>query len=53
MVISNSDSDDVLDELNEIYSYMAFDCSKSGSGAGKKSLYEQWKDDTHDQDPYA
>ena len=31
---------------------MAFDGSKGGSRVGIRSLLEQWKEDTHDQNPY-
>ena len=31
---------------------MAYDGSKSGCRSGKKSLYEQWKEDACDQDLY-
>ena len=41
LVISDSDEDEVLKEYNGTTSYMAFNGSKSGSGTGMKSLYEQ------------
>ena len=48
LVVSNSDDDQVLEDYNVTASYIAYDGSKSGSGAGMKSLYEQWKKDTYD-----
>ncbi|GKB39737.1 hypothetical protein Tco_0884679 [Tanacetum coccineum] len=52
----NEDSDDeVLEVYNETATFMAsinvHEASKSGSGGGNKSLYEQWKDD-HYEDRY-
>ncbi|GJW46768.1 hypothetical protein Tco_0078414, partial [Tanacetum coccineum] len=54
----NKDNDSEAEEVcDEIATYMASTgfnvnkASKSGSGGGNKSLYEQWKKN-HDEDPY-
>ncbi|GJV86708.1 reverse transcriptase domain-containing protein [Tanacetum coccineum] len=56
--VVNEDNDiEVKDVYDEIATYMAStgfsinNASKSGSGGGSKSLYEQWKEN-HDQNPY-
>ena len=54
---TNSD-DEVLKLYNETATYMAStsskvnEISKSGGGVGEKILYEQWKEETYDENPY-
>ena len=52
LVISDSDDNEVLEDYNETTSHMVLMVLKSASGAGMKSLYEQWKKDTYYQNPY-
>ncbi|GKB88148.1 hypothetical protein Tco_0960420 [Tanacetum coccineum] len=51
---NNSEVEEVYDETATYMASTGFNvnkASKSGSSGGKKSLYEQWKEN-HDEDPY-